>query len=125
MPELTDADLAEEQGMLQAMFGPMRLVAKRPTLRAACIVVALLTLPDMAATDISSNIIISLNDYTTPCIPGHLTPDAVKACVTDAVTDTMNVFSVYPRPLTLIVMMVIGVCARRFGPHRLVRIWVP
>jgi len=78
----------------------------------------------MAATDISSNIIISLNDYQTPCIPGH-TPDQITACVTDSVTNTMSVFSVYPRPLTFIVVMVVGVCARRFGPHRLVRIWVP
>jgi len=121
MPELTDADLAEEKGFMQAMFGPMRLVAKKPTLRATCVVVALLTLPDMAATDISSNIIISLNDYKTPC---YSNPQVVT-CITAAVTDTMNVFSVYPRPLTLIVVMVVGVCARRFGPHRLVRVWVP
>lgn len=125
MPELADADVAEEKGLMQAMFGPMRLVAKRPTLRAACIVVALLTLPDMAATDIASNIIISLNDYTTPCLPGHTTQDEVTDCVTQSVTNTMNVFSVYPRPLTFIVVMVVGVCARRFGPHRLVRVWVP
>merc|ERR1712166_1626259 len=38
MPELADADLAEEKGMMQAMFGPMRLVAKIPTLRATCVV---------------------------------------------------------------------------------------
>lgn len=121
MPELTDADLVEEKGLMQAMFGPMRLVAKIPTLRAACVVVGLLTLPDMAATDISSNIIISLNDYTSPC----LSDPAVRECVTAAVTDTMNVFSVYPRPFTLVVVMMVGVCARRFGPHRLVRVWVP
>jgi MFS family permease len=126
MPELTDADLAEEKGFLQAMFGPMRLVAKRPTLRAACVVVALLTLPDMAATDISSNIIISLHGYQQDCIKeGHTTKDEITACVTQAVTNTMNVFAVYPRPFTLIVVMTVGVCARRFGPHRLVRVWVP
>jgi len=124
-PELTDADAAEEKGMMQAMFGPMRLVGRSPTLRAACIVVALLTLPDMAATDISANIIISLNDYVTPCkLPGQ-TPAQIQNCARSAITDTMTMFSVYPRPLTFVVMMVVGVCARRFGPHRLVRVWVP
>lgn len=148
MPELNDADLAEEKGFMQAMFGPMRLVAKKPTLRATCVVVALLTLPDMAATDISSQIIFSLHDYTDPCSTDALvteytaaayktctpiTPQCVKdevtksvtQCVTQAVTDTMQTFSVYPRPLTLIVVMIVGVCARRYGPHRLVRVWVP
>lgn len=126
MPDLTEEDIPEEKGILQAMFGPMRLVAKKPVLRATCVVVALLTLPDMAATDISSQIIFAIIDIQTPCIK-EFSPNVAKIteCAYDKGTDIMTTFSVYPRPLTVVVVMVVGVCARRFGPHRLVRVWVP
>lgn len=110
MPDLAAEDLAEEKGLMQALFGPMRLVAKNPTLRATCAVVALLTLPDMAANDIAPQILYNMLDISTD-------PSAMRSA--------SNLFQVYPRPLTVIAALVFGVCARRFGPHRLVRVTVP
>jgi len=123
MPDLADADVPKEKGVMEGIFGPLRLVASKPTLRATCVVVGLLTLPDMAAQDVSSQIIISLHDYITPC-GGPESPD-VENCVRAAVSNTMNVLSVFPLPVGLVVVVLIGVCGRRYGPHRLVRVWVP
>lgn len=112
MPEPSDADIAEEaeeQGFVASVLGPLRLVAKKPALRACCAVICLITLPDMAASDIATQVIYEMLGVTSQ-------KDMVA---------TSGKWSTYPLPFNFFVVLTIGILARRYGPSRTVRVWVP
>lgn len=106
--EDVEDDHASDDLMI-ALFSPLRLLWRKATLRAVCMVAAFLTLGELAASDISAQVLYSMLDITS---------DAQWQ-------DTVLYFNCFPMPLTFIVIIWVGIASRRYSPHRFVRAWLP
>lgn len=97
-------------GLAKSFISPLKLLQKKATLRAVCMVAAFLTFADLAASDISAQVLYEMLDVG---------DDTTK------MQDASFFYACLPQPFAFVVMIMVGVAARRFSPHVFVRAWLP
>lgn len=102
---------SRQPSLAAALFSPLKLLTRKATLRAVCMVAALLTFAELAASDISAQVLYEMLDLT----------DAAPA---DQQTASLF-YCTMPSPILFFVTILVGVAARRYSPHRFVRVWLP
>jgi MFS family permease len=102
-----------QPGLVASLLSPLRLLWRKATLRAVCMVAAVLTFAELAASDISAQVLYAMLGLCTDC------DDDSK------LQEASFFYGCLPNPPLFVVTILVGVAARRFGPHRFVSFWLP